>query len=309
MAAQKPPPGASTLPDGAMVALATPLDASGGLDEAGLRCLLDRVVTGGVRGVSPVGSTGEGARLRTAQRLRVTRLVRTLVPADMPVVPAVPVTDLASARSELEELGKLGVTAALVAPPAYFPLPDADVLRLYLDLADTSSVPIVIYNIPAFTKIAVAPEVVARLAGHPCVVGIKDSSRDMEYLHQVLYAVPDATDFRVLTGTDTLLVASLVMGAHGTIAASANVAPQLGVAICEAVAGGDLSRARELQQRLSRLVAACRRGAPPTGWKAALAVLGVCGDHLAPPATPLPERLRGELAEDLAALGLLEVAR
>ena len=297
-----------TLPAGASVALATPLDAEGQLDKTGLSHLVTHVLAGAVRAVCPVGSTGEGARLSAEQRLEVTAMVRELVPPEVPIVAGVPVSAVSAARAELVELARIGATAALVAAPSYFPAPDGDVRRLYTALADTAPLPLVLYNIPQFTKVRIAPDVVGELAQHPRIVGIKDSSRDMEYLSEVLSAAQGTSDFRVLTGTDTLLVASLVAGADGTIAASANVCPGLGTAICAAVARGDLTEANCLQQRLSHIVQTCRRGVSPAGWKAALAILGICADHLAPPASSLTESELAQLQQELGEFGFPEAA-
>ncbi len=96
-----------------------------------------------------------------------------------------------------------------------------------------------------------------RLAAHPAVAGIKDSSRDMEYLQQVIYATAGA-DFSVFTGSDTLLAASLTLGAAGTLTAAANLVPELTSGLHHAVAAGRLAEALSLQQRLTRIVSACR---------------------------------------------------
>ncbi len=301
-------PQTHSLPQGAMAALATPLLAGGDLDEDGLQRLVQRILDGGARGVCPVGSTGEGPRFTIEQRVRIVAAVRALVPPDRYLVPALGMTTVAAAHHELQLLADISVSAVLVPAPSYYPLAPGEALDFYTDLAESSPVPLVIYNIPSYTKASIAAETVGRLARHERVVGIKDSSRDMEYLGQVLMALDDAADFRVYTGTDSLLLPSLVMGADGAIGASVNVAPELAVGICQAVDEGDLSRARELQRRLTRLVLACRRGPSPSGWKAALAGLDVCQPLLAPPARPLPDAIRAELADDLRSLGLLQPA-
>src|SRR5690606_30776283 len=97
--------------------------------------------------------------------------------------------------------------------------------------------------------------------------GIKDSSRDFEYLQAVLYATGGSeAEFAVLTGSDSMLLASLQVGAVGTIAASANLVPQLGRAVYDAVAAGDLAAARSAQRRLYEVIMVCRTGTPPAGW-------------------------------------------
>ena len=287
-------------PSGAMVALLTPLDADGRLDEHGLERLVERVVAAGIDGISPNGSTGEGARLGRQRRIAVATRVRKLAPDGMPVVSGVPLTTLDEGRAELDDLAELGATAALVAPPSYYPLPDESVLRMYEALAGDAPLPLLLYNIPIFTKVRLAPGVVARLATHPAIAGIKDSSRDMEYQQELIAATADA-EFAVLTGADSLLVASLAVGVAGSITAGANLVPELPVGIQRAFHAGDFRTATELQRRLARIVAACNAGEPPAGWKAALSVAGVCGPDLAAPAAALPATLRATLEIRLAA--------
>jgi 4-hydroxy-tetrahydrodipicolinate synthase len=288
---------------GVMAALVTPLREDGTLDTDGLARLVETVAGGGADGISPAGSTGEGALLTREQRLTLTARVRQLAPPGMPVIPGVPLVTVADGPPELEALAAAGATAALVAPPAYYPLSDDGVLRMYQALADAAPLPLVLYNIPVFTKVRLSPAVVARLAAHPAIIGIKDSSRDMEYQQQLIMATGEA-DFSVLTGTDTLLVASLALGAAGAIAASANLVPDLASGIYHAFEAGDMTTAVRLQQRLARIVAACRRGYFPAGWKAALEIADVCQRHPAPGGTPLSPEEFGQLRSELAAAGI-----
>lgn len=295
------------IPSGAMVALATPVNPDGSVDPKGLERLLGHVVAGGVAGISPCGSTGEGARLTAEQRLRVTRQVLEQA-TGLPVIPGVAATSLREAHNELGLLGELGATAALVAPPSYFPSTDAETEDLYVLLADESPIPLVLYNIPQFTKAPVRPSVVGRLMHHPNIIGLKDSSRDLEYLQSVISATAEAKltgDFRIYTGTDTMLVASALSGADGMIAASANLVPQLGVSILSLVST-DLPQAMALQKQLALIVTACRKGSPPAGWKAALSLAGICDRTLVPPAAALPEDQVEQIWDDLRRAGVFE---
>lgn len=298
-----PPAGTPTALRGVFAALATPLDERGELDEDALERLLAHIVGGGTSGVSPAGSTGEGSRLTRRQRRQLTATVRALVPARFPVLSGLPLTSVEEGITELAELADAGATAALVAPPAYYPLDDDEVLRLYETLAERTPVPLVLYNIPVFTKVPISPGVVGRLAAHPAIAGIKDSSRDLEYFHQMLAATGGTPDFTALTGTDTLLLPSLLAGAGGTIAASVNLVPRLAVEIRRAFGEGDLDLAGTRQRRLAEIVHACRCGSVPAGWKAALEYVGLCAPHLAAPATPLPPGPRTRLRARLAELG------
>lgn len=291
----------SVLRGGVMVALATPLDDRGNLDRDGIGRLVERVLAGGVVGISPLGSTGEGARLSRAQRHAVLGAVVQATAGRVPVIAGLALTALQGAADELRGYADIGASAALVAPPSYYPADEDTLRRTYLTIAETTELPLVLYHIPSFTGVGFAVPLVAELAEHPQVVGIKDSSRDLEYLAAVCFATR-GSDFRVLTGSDTLLQASLSFGAHGAIAASANLVPELAAGIHAAARAGDCDRAAELQQRLFAIVTACRRGIGPAGWKAALELAGVCSARLVAPADRLDPGAVAALRADLRRL-------
>src|SRR5699024_8010024 len=136
--------------------------------------------------------------------------------------------------------------------------------------------------------------------------GIKDSSRDMEYLQSVVMAMRRGTSsFTVYTGTDTLLEASLLTGADGAITAGSNVVPESVVEVAAAGGRGDWGHSGGAQRQLARVVDACREGAAPAGWKAALHLAGVCGPDLVPPASALPAAQVETLRDALAAADVL----
>jgi dihydrodipicolinate synthase/N-acetylneuraminate lyase len=288
---------------GVHVALATPISAGGDLDSPAVDRLLSRVIDGGVDAICPTGSTGEGPRLTRAQRTEVTRLVRKVVGPDRLLIPGASAMTVADAVAEIDDLADAGADVVLLAPPSYYPLPADGVTAWFRAVSLAAALPIVLYNIPSMTKIMLPPTAVGELAGLPGIIGIKDSSRDFEYLESVLYATAGA-DFAVLTGSDSMLLASLTVGAIGTIAASANLVPGLGREIYDATAAGDADRARRTQQRLYDVVMACRVGPPPSGWKAALAWAGVCSAAMVPPAVGLDPAQQQTLQSRLAELGV-----
>lgn len=293
---------------GVMVALATPVGDDGQLDHAALEALVHRVVAGGVHGISPVGTTGEGASLSLDDRLAIVDTVRRCAPDGMPIVPGIFAETVAGAVAEIEAYAGHGAAAALVAPPHYYVLGGEELLRFFAKLAAGSSLPLVIYQIPSFTKNPVPPVVVAELAANPQVVGLKDSSRDMEYLLGVIdalaWARSDPDGFSIMTGTDTMLLAALGAGARGAIVASANLVPELAVGILESWREGKVDDAGTLERRLRRVVDACRMGNFPAGWKAALAAVGVCGPGLVPPRLALPSDDQKVMAARLAGMGI-----
>lgn len=293
--------------EGVMVALLTPVSEGGKVDHNALADLVASVVPAGVVGISPLGSTGEGASLSLADRLSV---VDTVVAAagQMPVVPGVFRNALDEAVDDVAAYADHGASAVLVAPSHYFALTPEETALFFRALAEESSLPVVLYDIPSLTKNTIGSGVVAGLAGHERIIGLKDSTRDFEHLLQLLDALNAAgigsEQFSILTGTDTMLLQSLQAGARGAIVASANVAPQLPVGILRSWEGGDLAGAEAQERQLRRLVAACRVGTYPAGWKAAAAAVGLCRADLVPPRPPLGHAVASMLVGRLQQLGL-----
>jgi len=290
---------------GVLVALASPAKRDGSVDEAGAARLVEHVLNGGAQGVLALGSTGETASLdETSRRAVLTAVVRA-ADGRVPVMCGVAQSQLASARAEVEAAAQLGADAALVAPPFYYPTDQSGVLEFYRQLADRAPLPLLLYNIPQFTKVVAEPATVATLAREGVIKGIKDSSRDFEYFEGVCIATREMPGFRIFTGSDTMLVASLAMGGAGTICGAGNVAPDWVVRIYDEFRRGDMDAAREAQDMLFGLVSAVREGVFPLAIKAALHMLGICEPWSAPPVRRLDERLEARLRERLQALGLV----
>jgi 4-hydroxy-tetrahydrodipicolinate synthase len=293
--------------EGVIVALLTPVDREGKVDHGALRQLVERVTSRGVAGLSPLGSTGEGYSLGLDQRLAVVDTVAGSVPAGMPVIPGVFAHNHEQAVAEIAAYADHGGTAVLAAPPSYYPLRAAEQEAYFSRLADATALPLVMYNIPAYTKVQIAPAVAAALAAHPRVAGLKDSGRDLGYAAGLLDAVKAAgaaADFSVLTGTDSMLVSYMLAGARGTICASANVVPEVVLAVYEAVRAGKLDEALRLEARLRQVQAALGTGMPPAAYKAAVASSGVGEPWLVPPRLPLTDAETAELVEQLKALDI-----
>src|SRR5437588_7459971 len=294
---------------GVLVALATPLNRDGSVDEPSITRLVEHVLAGGVPGLLPLGSTGEGAALDEAARRRVLSAVVEAGAGRVPVICGVAQASVASVRTEIEAAARLGADAVLVAAPFYYPMDQASVLAFYRAIAEAASVPVLVYNIPQFTKVVVDAATVAALAAEGAIRGIKDSSRDFEYFEGVCIATRDVTGFRVFTGSDTMLVASLAAGAAGTICGAGNVAPHWVVRIYDEYTRGDLEAARASQDALYRLVMALRGDIFPGAIKAALHLQGICEPWPAPPAQRLDEPHEARLSRQLAAFGLLTPER
>ena len=291
---------------GVYVAMVTPLEQSGRIDEAGVSRLVEHVLTGEVDGIVALGSSGEGVALPRAERRRLLRLVVSEVGGRVPVVAGVAQMTAELARRDLAEAAEEGAAAGLVVPPFYFELSQGAVRRFFEDLSDARILPILLYNIPRFTKIRLEPETVAGLALRDNIVGIKDSSRDMEYLQQVARLTADRPAFSVFTGSDSLLLCSLLAGAHGIIGVCPNVVPRLCVELYRTFRQGRWDEARRLQARVTDALLAVRRGDFPAGFKAALELLGICDRWLAHPGQPLNEGELRALGEAMRHAQILE---
>ncbi len=292
---------------GVLPALISPLRSDGCVDEAAVTRLVDHVIDGGVSGLLALGSTGETASLdETARRTVLSRVVAAAA-GRVPVICGVAQSHLAAARTEVEAAARLGAAAALVAPPFYYPIDQATVLAFYRRLANDSPLPILLYNIPQFTKVVAEPATVATLAREGTIAGIKDSSRDFEYFEGVCIATRELSRFRVFTGSDTMLLPALTMGGAGTICGAANVAPHWVVRIYQSFERGDMDSARADQDALYQLVMVLRGGVFPAAIKAACHLQGICEPWCAAPVEPLDDQLLARLRDRLENWGLVRV--
>ena len=297
-----------TVLEGVVVALLTPVDRDGRVDHGALRQLVERLVARGITGVSPLGSTGEGYSLGLEQRLAVVATVAGAVPGGMPVIPGVFAHNHEQALAEIAAYADHGGTAVLAAPPGYYPLGAVEQEAYFSRVADTAALPLVLYNIPVFTKVQIAPSAAAALASHPRVAGLKDSGRDLRYAAELLDAVAAAgaaADFSVLTGTDSMLVSYMLAGARGTICASANIVPELVLAVYDAVRAGKLDDALRHEARLRAVNTACAVGALPAAFKAVVASTGIGQPWLVPPRLPLTPAETATLIDRLTSLDAL----
>jgi 4-hydroxy-tetrahydrodipicolinate synthase len=294
---------------GVLPALVSPLHRDGSADESGIKRLVDHVIAGGVHGLLALGSTGEGASLGERTRWQVLKSVIEAGAGRLPVICGVAQPHLDAARGEVAAASRLGADAALVAPPFYYPTDQATVRAFYRRLAADSKIPLLLYNIPQFTKVVAEPATVAELATEGTIAGIKDSSRDFEYFENVRLATRSLEHFRMFTGSDTMLLASLAMGGAGTICGAANVAPSWVVRIYDDFGRDDWSSARTDQEALIELVTALRAGLFPASIKAALQLQGICEPWPAPPTVALDDAATARLRESLDRWGLLSTPR
>src|SRR5450759_698486 len=290
---------------GVLPALISPLRSDGSIDEASVPRLVEHVIRGGVHGLLALGSTGETASLDETARRTILSSVVAAAAGRVPVICGVAQSHLSAARVEVEAAARMGAQAVLVAPPFYYLIDQATLLAFYRLLANDSPVPVLLYNIPQYTKVVAEPATVATLAREGTIAGMKDSSRDFEYFEAVCIATRELPRFRLFTGSDTMLLPSLAMGGAGTICGAANVAPGWVVRIFEEFKRADLAAARADQDALYQLVMALRGGVFPAAIKAACHLQGICEPWCAAPIQPLDDESQAKLRVRLEDWGLV----
>jgi len=291
--------------------LVTPLSDRDALDEPGLERLVEHVIAGGVRGVFILGTTGEapslGYRLRRELIDRVSRQVAARVPVLVGITDTAFVESLALARHAAEA----GATALVLATPYYFPAGQRELTDYIEHLLPELPLPLVLYNMPALTKVWFEIETLRQLASHERIVGVKDSSGDLAYHRELLALRAERPDWSILIGPEHLLVESVRLGGDGGVNGGANVFPELFVGAYEAAVRGDDAAVRVAQQRIERFQKIYEIGKYASrhikATKCALSLLGIADDFLAEPfhrfKAPERERVRVVL-EELNDLGL-----
>ena len=280
---------------GVLAAVATPFDADGEVDEQRLRRLVDDLVGEGVHGLVPVGSTGEFASLSGAERRL---LVEVVVDQAAGRVPVVAHTGAMTGKEAVElsrHAEQTGAAGLLLLPPYKDRLSLEETTAYFRSVADTTSLPVVVYNLPLATGVNLTPEDVVGMAeGSPNIAYVKDTSGDW---HQLTRSIHDYGDvYSTLIGWDTMYLGALVEGAAGCILGATNVTAKPFVTIYDAVRSGDLGAARAEWDRVYPVVRFLLSGGYVGGLKGAMDASGKSiGDPRSPLAAMSPER-RSEIS-------------
>jgi 4-hydroxy-tetrahydrodipicolinate synthase len=284
--------------------VATPMQANEDLDLPRLRSFLDELIAAGVHGVFVLGTNSEFYALDEREKQE---LIATAVQHVRGRVPVFAGTGAESTR-EAVRLTKMaeheGVNGVSVITP-YFIMPNQqEIYDHYRRIAEHTSLPVVLYNNPSTCGgLKIDVETVARLAEIPNILGVKDSSGDLQNTNEYIRVVPPR--FSVMMGRDTLIFPALMWGAKGAVPATANVAPGLAVQIYEAFQRGDMEMSKKAQLRLNPLRLSLTLGTAPGGVKAALNLLGRSIGPSRSPVAPLPPEKQEKMRIALRTAGLL----
>lgn len=296
--------------------LVTPLLDRDSLDVAGLERLIERVLSGGVSGLFLLGTTGEGASLSYRLRRELIQRVCRCANGRLPTLVNITDTSFVESVNLARHAADCGAHTVVVAPPYYLPQGQPELQEYLAHLLLELPLPLFLYNMPSLTKVSYEVETLRRLMNEPRIIGLKDSSGNIDYFREVASLLKHRPDWSLLVGPEDLLLEAMAVGSHGGIHGGANLFPKLYVRLYEAARAGDMTRARELHGLAVRVRASLYEiGRHPSslikGIKCALDCLGICSDFMAEPfhrfrpeQRAIVEQRLADLAASLSKLGL-----
>jgi 4-hydroxy-tetrahydrodipicolinate synthase len=282
---------------GIFPAIPTPVTDQDHVDEAAARAQMEHILRGGVDGVVPLGGTGEYGALPQAQRVKMVALCAHAAAGRIPVVAGVLDPGYYDALAAGKALADAGADALMVLTPYYTTPTQAGIRDYFLRYADESPVPVMIYEIPYRTRIAIAPEVLHELSRHENIVGMKACNTDLYHFLKVVAGVSDS--FAVFSGEDTLFPVHMAAGARGGIIVTASALPRTWKRLYETCIQGRTAEAMQRHRELIPLMDMAFAETNPGPLKSVLHLVGVDAPRvlqpLVPPDAQLRERLRAEM--------------
>ena len=292
--------------------MVTPLKDWDTLDNQGIEKLINHILNGGVHGLFVLGTTGEAPSLSHQLRKEVIKRTLDQVGTKVPVLVGITDTSFIETINIAEFAAEAGASAVVLAPPYYFPAGQFELIEYIEHLEQRLPLPLFLYNMPTHTKMIFEPETVKKASELPGVIGLKDSSGNMVYFHQLQQLFKDQDDFILFVGTEELLGETLVLGGHGGVCGGANLIPELYVSMYETSKGGDLKKMGEVHERIMQVSSSIYsvgkyKSSYLKGLKCALSIMDLCNDFMAEPFHKFRETERGIIRQHLIELGLQPV--
>ena len=266
----------------------TPLRGRDELDVPGLEKLVEHILAGGVNGLFILGTTGEGPSLSYRLRGELIYRVCKQVKRRVPVLVGITDTSFIESVNVAKNAADSGADALVVAPPYYLPEAQPELQEYLEHLVPELPLPLYLYNMPALTKVHFELETVRRAMDEPRIIGLKDSSGDLNYFKSAAELIPRRPDWSLLIGPEEKLLDSLQLGGNGGVSGGANLFPKLYVKLVETHRAENAVRAQELQQQIQRVSDSFYRigkysSSIIKGIKCALSCMGICDDFMAEP--------------------------
>jgi 4-hydroxy-tetrahydrodipicolinate synthase len=297
--------------EGIVPPLVTPLRDSNELDKEGLERLIEHVIEGGVQGIFILGTTGEMSRLSHELKDEMIHATCKIVGKRIPVL--VGITDTSIHETlRLEQIASdAGAEAVVLAPPFYYHVEQNELMDYFTEIADTIGLPLFLYNMPSRTHITIEVDTILKVADHPRIHGIKDSSGDLIYVQNLIYSLNGHEDFSIFIGPEEIMAQSVLLGAEGGVNGGANLYPKLFVEMYRAARERNISVVNDLQLIITHISNTLYRvGVNQPNYtkiiKEALAQKGICGPYMEKPYIPFSETDRNKIKDCISNIAIPE---
>lgn len=288
---------------GSMVAIITPMNQDGSIDKTALENLVEWHIQSKTDGIIAAGTTGESATLDADEQFEVIKIVVNKVAKRIPVIAGTG-SNSTKTTLKLTERAKLaGADACLIVTPYYNKPPQNGLYQHYKLIAESTDLPIILYNVPGRTGVDLLPETVEKLAQIPNIIGIKEATGKLERAQEIMSRCPEG--FNVYSGDDPTALMLMQHGAKGVISVTANVAPLKMHEMCTAALAKDNQLAEQLDQELSGLHHDLFLEANPIPAKWALHQLGKIKENIRMPLLPLDKRYHDKVKQAMLQAGVL----
>ena len=291
----------NTIFKGMATAIVTPMTTDG-IDYEALGRFIDFQIENGINAIVVMGTTGENATIEYADQKEIIRFTVEKVAKRVPVIAGTGTNNTAHVLHNTKNACEVGADAILVVTPYYNKATQNGLYQHFTTIADASTVPMILYNVPGRTGCNLQPKTVARLAEHPNIVGLKEATGNMAQMVEIMHLCGDKID--VYSGEDALTVPMMAMGGAGTISVLSNVAPKEAVAMTDACMAGDYATAAKMQCDLLPLINALFSEVNPIPAKAGVSAMGFGEENLRLPLTPMEDATRANLYEQMRKLGI-----
>ena len=292
----------NTIFTGMATAIVTPMHTDGSIDYEALGRFVEFQIGSGINGLVVMGSTGENATIEPEDQKKVIAYTVEKVAGRVPVIAGTGTNNTEHVLHNTRNACQVGADAILVVTPYYNKATQNGLITHFTAVADESTLPVILYNVPSRTGCNLLPKTVAKLSEHPNIAAIKEATGSLAQMIEIMHLCGDKID--VYSGEDGLTVPMMAMGAKGTISVLSNVAPRQSVAMTDACLRGDYAAAAKMQCDLLPLINALFSEVNPIPAKAATAAMGFGADALRLPLTSMEEQNRAVLFAEMRKLGI-----
>ena len=278
--------------EGMASAIITPLNEKG-IDYELFAKLIEWQIAEGIDGLVVCGTTGEGSTLSDEEHKSAIEFMVKQVAGRVPVIAGTGSNDTAYAVELTKHASLMGVDGVLTVTPYYNKATQKGLIKSFTQIADASSVPVILYNVPSRTGVNIAPKTVLELSKHPNINAIKEASGDISQIAEIAHLCGD--NINIYSGNDDQVVPIMSLGGKGCISVLSNLLPKETSEMCRLFREGDVKAAARLQLKYIPLINALFSEVNPIPVKAAMAKMGFCEDYLRLPLTPMEDATRENL--------------